>query len=180
MESAYDRDRSLLTPEQYFLMLMYNGNSLFHQRQYRKADSMYRKALQARKCLTKAKNATPYSNNYENLTEMFPETEICYKIAICLEYTKQIPEAISILQSVPNKHRTIKMNMLLGKLSQQTGRHSNAVLTYKMVLRECPFNLEAIKALMMNGFNDVEIELIISGCEFRFYFLFVFINCVQK
>lgn len=59
MESAYDRERSLLTPEQYFLMLMYNGNSLFQQQQYRRADLVYRSALQARKSL---KSTHPGSN----------------------------------------------------------------------------------------------------------------------
>lgn len=165
MESAYDRDRSLLTNEQYFLLQMYNGNSLFNERQYQKAESVYRKALFARKSLIKSKNATPYSNNYENLTEMFPETEICYKLAQCLEHTKQLTEAICVLQLVAHKHRTIKMNMMIGRLFQQTGRLVNAVMTLKTVLRDCPFNLEVIKSLMMLQVSDVEIESIISGCK---------------
>lgn len=165
IENAYDRDRSLLTPEQYYLLHVYNANSLFHERHYRKAEMVYRKALLARKFLTKAKNATPFTNNYENLTEMFPETDICYKLAQCLEATKQLTEAAAVLQSIPKPQRSVKINMLLGKLSQQTGRHIHALNSFRTVLFECPFNLEAIKWLMMLGVKDSDIETIISGCK---------------
>lgn len=144
---------------------MYNANSLFHERHYRKAEMVYRKALQARKMLIKAKNATPYTNNYENLTEMFPESEVCFKLAQCLDATKQLVEAANVLHSIPKQQRTVKVNMLLGKLSQQTGRHNHAQSAFRMVLTECPFNLEAIKWLMLLGMKDCDIETVISGCE---------------
>lgn len=167
MESAYDRERSLLTPEQYFLMLMYNGNSLFQQQQYRRADLVYRSALQARKSLTKTKPGTVFSNNYENLADMFPDHEIRYKLALCMEITKNHAEAATMLQSISNKQRTPKVNMLLGKLSQMLGKDANAISAYKMVLREMPMNLEAMKMLLMLGVTALEIDIIITECEYE-------------
>lgn len=163
MENAYDRDRSLLTNEQYFLMHMYNGNSLYHERQYRKAEMVYRKALVARRSLVKAKHATPYTNNYENLTEMFPEIDVTYRLAQCLEATKQMQEAMNVLLTIPAPQRAVKMNMLLAKVSQQVNRYLVTQNALRAVLTECPFNLEAIKCLMMLGARACEIETIISG-----------------
>lgn len=173
MESAYDRDRSLLTPEQYFLMLMYNGNSLFNQQQYRRADLVFRSALQARKSLTKTRPTTVFLHYYGNLAEMFPDHEIRYKIALCMELTKNVTEAITMLQSISNKQRTPKVNMLLGKLSQRAGKYLNAVSAFKMVIRESPLNLEAIKSLLMLGVTDLEIDIIIAECNCENRILFV-------
>lgn len=162
MESAYDRERSLLTFEQYFLMLMYNGNSLFKQQQYRRADLVYRSALQARKSLTKSKAGSVFANNYEHLTEKFPDHEIRFKLAQCLETTKNHAEAITMLQSIPSKQRTPKINMMLGKLAHMQGKDAIAITAYRMVLREMPMNLEAMKMLLMLGVTASEIDIIIA------------------
>lgn len=165
MESAYDRDRSLLTPEQYFLMLTFYGNSLFQQQQYRRADLLYRSALQARKSLSKTKPVTVFSNNYGNLADMFPDQEIKYRLAVCMEITKNHAEAVAMLQSISNKQRTPKVNMLLGKLSHMLGKDANAISAYKMVLREMPLNLEVIKSLLTLGVTALEIDIIITECN---------------
>lgn len=165
METAYQKNRSLLTAEQYFLMLMYNGNSLFHQKQYRKADLIYRSALIARKTIIKTKPPTILSINYENLVEMFPDHEIRYKIAVCMEVLGNLPEALATLNGISNRQRTLKINMMIGKLSVQAGRYVNAITAYKMVVRECPLNLDAIKGLLSLGVSDLDISNIVSESE---------------
>lgn len=166
MEASYDSDRTLLTPDQYFIMLMYNGNSLFQQQQYRRAEVAYRSALQARKSVTKIKPGIVLLSNYENVAETFPEHEIRYKLAVCMEITKNYAEAVSMLQSISNKQRTPKINMLLGKLSRTLGKDANAISAYKMVLRETPLNLEAIKMLLLLGVSSTDLDLIIAECKF--------------
>lgn len=166
MRSAYNTDRSLLTPEQYFLTLVYHANSLFQQHQYRKADLTFREALLARKQLAKSKSSTVVTNNYENLINQFPDYEIRYKSAMCLEKEKKNTEAITMLQSIPTKQRTLKINMLLGKLCERVGRVANAVSALKMVLKECPLNLEAIKLLLSLSVTELEIDIIIADCKF--------------
>lgn len=170
MKSAYNLDRTLLTPEQYFLTLVYNGNSLFQQQQYRKADLSYREALIARKSLTKTKPSTARSNNFENMADKFPDCEIRYKSALCLDMEKKSLEAITMLQSIPVKQRTLKVNMLLGKLCERNGRDAHAILALKSVLKESPLNLEAIKLLMSLSVTELEINIMIAGGMCIFYF----------
>lgn len=105
------------------------------------------------------------SINYENLVEMFPEHEIRYKIAVCMELIKNIPEALTVLNSISNKQRTLKVNMMLGKLSLTVGKYANAITAFKMVVRESPMNLEAMKALMSLGVSDLDISNIVSECK---------------
>lgn len=176
LESKYDSDRSLLTPEQYFLTLVYNANSLFHQRQYRKADTVYRGALIARRAIVKTKPPTVMSINFENMVEMFPDHEIRYKIALCMEHTNNLAEALSILNSISNRQRTSKINMLIGKLSIQSGKYACAVSAYKMVVRECPMNFDAMKGLLLLNVSDMDICNIIneSKCKSNFSDFYLF------
>lgn len=143
-------------------MLMYNANSLFHQKQYRRADTVYRGALIARRAIVKTKPPTVMSINFENMVEMFPDHEIRYKIALCMELTNNIPEALAILNTISNRQRTLKINMMIGKLSLQSGKYACAITAFKMVVRECPLNLEAMKGLSSLNVSDMEISNIIN------------------
>lgn len=124
MEAAYDRDRSTLIPEQYFLLQIYSANSHFYRKQYRKAEHIYRIALVARKAIVKNKSAM--SMNFENLVEVFPEHEVRYKIALCLEQINEMGEALSALNAISNRQRNLKINMMIGKLSMLLGKCQNA------------------------------------------------------
>lgn len=160
MEASYERDRSLLIPEQYFLLQMYSANSHFFRRQFRKAEHIYRIALVARKAIVKSKH--PMSMNFENLVEAFPEQEVRYKIALCLEQVNEASEALSALNNISNRQRNLKINMMIGKLSMQLGKCQNAETAFKAVVRESPMNLEAMKGLLSLGVSELEISNIIS------------------
>lgn len=163
MEAAYERDRSVLIPEQYFLLQMYSANSHFFRKQYRKAEHIYRIALVARKAIVKSKN--PMSMNFENLVEMFPEHEVRYKVAICLEQMSEMSEALAALNSISNRQRNLKINMMIGRLSMQLGKCQSAETAYKAVVRESPMNLEAMKGLLTLGVSELEISNIVSESE---------------
>lgn len=141
---------------------MYYANSLFQLKQYRSALIVFRNGLQERKGLIKAKNSSGQQTNADMPWEMFTDAEICYKMALCLEQTKQIQEAINTLDWLPQRLHTIKMNMLEAKLLQQTGRHISALIYYKAVLRECPFHMEAIRNALIAGASESDVEAIIS------------------
>lgn len=162
MEAAYDRDRSVLTPEQYFLMLMYNGNSLYNDQQFRRANIVYRSALQARKSLTKKRPSTAFTTNLETLVDLFPDHDVRYRIAVCLEASKSYYEAIEMLQSIPDNIRPTKGDMLLAKLFFRVGKVASAEAMYKLALQENPLNLEAIKMLLILGVTSDEINAINS------------------
>lgn len=163
MEASYERDRSLLIPEQYFLLQIYSANSHFYRKQYRKAEHIYRIALVARKAIVKSKNSM--SMNFENLVEMFPEHEVRYKIACCLEQMNEMGEALSALNGISNRQRNPKINMMIGKLSMLLGKCQGAEMAYKAVVRESPMNLEAMKGLLSLGVSEMEISNIIAESE---------------
>lgn len=166
MESVFDSDRSMLTAEQYFMMLMFNANSLFQERQYQHADNVYRSALIARKPFDKKKSPMPYSNEHSKYMETFKDPEIRFKIAQCLDITKNTQEAITMLESIPDRVRPPKADMLLGKLCRKVEHLASAEHLYDMALRMNPFNFEAIKMLLLDlGVTDVEVEPVIKSCE---------------
>lgn len=145
-----DRDHSFLTLEQHFLTYIYYGNSLYYEREYRKSEKNLRQALQIFKSIKQKKLKT-------TLSEQFPDIEITYKLAICLERTKQISQSLTLIDSIPLKKRTPKINMLFGRLLRYIGQHRTAIGPLREVLRECPLNLEAIIALLKVGISSKEI-----------------------
>lgn len=72
--------------------------------------------------------------------------------------------ALAILNTLPNRQRTLKINMMIAKLSLQTGKFACAVNAYKQIVRESPVNLEAIKGLLALNVTDIEISGIIHQC----------------
>lgn len=111
--------------------------------------------------------------NFENLVEMFPEHEIRYKIALCLEQIHETSEALAALNGISNRQRNLKVNMMIGKLSMQLGKCTNAETAFKAVVRESPMNLEAMRGLLSLGVSDMEISNIIVECMWNSFAEFV-------
>lgn len=158
--TMYNNDRSSLTPERYFLSLMYYGISLYEERQFRRAEDMFKSAMQAKNAVIKIKSS--FGSVYDVGLDPFPDADIRLRRAQCLEATREIPEAISLLQGIPLKQRTVKMNMLLAKLLQHKDYDIAAIAPLKAVLKECPLNMEAIKGLIALGVKAPEINSILA------------------
>lgn len=171
MEGAYEKDRKALMSEQYFLLQIYNANSYFHQKQYRKAESIYRIALISRKSIVKGNTAL--ARHLDTIIETYPEQEIRYKIDLCLEQVNEITEAFLILTAIYIRFRTPKINMMIGKLSVQLGKTEQAVTAFETALYENPLNLEAIKALFALGVHEVEISKYYTGSKLKRLLLFL-------
>ncbi|GAB0099265.1 anaphase-promoting complex subunit 7 [Sergentomyia squamirostris] len=156
---SYDRHRHILSHQDHFLTLMYYGDALWHEHRYRKAESKYRQALQAKKILTKLKTLS--NKQTTEPADIFPETEIKFKIAKCLVEVKQSGEAITILQSIPVKQRSPKINALYGRLSQYNGHDRCAVSSYKEVLKECPLAVDIMEGLLQLGVKGIEVNSLV-------------------
>lgn len=165
MEAAYEQNRSSLYPEQYFLLQIYTANCHFHRKQYRKARGMYDLALIARQKILRRETRTPFIQNLETVIETFPEHEIRYKKALCSEQLNEPNEALTALVDVPSRQRNLKINMMIGKLSMQTGKHKQADLAYRLVIRESPLNLEAIRALLTLNLTGQDISNLLVDCK---------------
>lgn len=177
--TAYNHDRSVLTPEQYFLTLAYYASSLFEERQYRRAEEYFTHALQAKKSVMKLKSSfvtTVFETGVGGGSDLFPEVELRYKLALSMEATRQIPEAVLVLQALSSKQRSPKFNMLLAKLLQHNGSDKGAIVPLKAVLKECPLNLEAIKGLLALSVKATEIHQLIGDGEFKVVFSYFLLS----
>ncbi|XP_012288203.1 anaphase-promoting complex subunit 7 [Orussus abietinus] len=160
--SVSDHNGDLLPAHAKFLVYVHCADSHFHLGKYRKAESLYKKSLQFRKCLLKSKEAakTPQDGQKDVLSDI----DIKYQIHNCLVKLKNPREALQVLQSIPGKQRTAKINMALAKMFQDQGMERSAITTYKEVLRECPLALEAAEGLLSLGVKGVEVNSLVVGC----------------
>ncbi|XP_034945414.1 anaphase-promoting complex subunit 7 isoform X2 [Chelonus insularis] len=160
--SLTDHNNDLLNPTSKFLIYVHCADSYLHLADYRKAESFYRKSLQFRKFLLKSKNGAKPINqdNYKDLTS---DNDIKYQIHVCLMKMKNQFEALQVLQSIPGKQRTAKINMALAKIFHEQGMERSAITTYKEVLRECPLALEAAEGLLSLGVKGIEVNSLIVG-----------------
>ncbi|KAK7793833.1 hypothetical protein R5R35_014328 [Gryllus longicercus] len=155
-----DHDAESLPPPAKFQTFVFYGDSLFYLGQYRKAEGIYRRALQFKKTLMKSK-AKPQDSSHK---ELMPDIDIKYQIHLCHVHLKQNHQAMMVLQSIPGRQRTAKINMALGKLYRLGGMERSAVSCYKEVLRECPLALEAAEGLLRLGVKGVEVNsLMLEG-----------------
>uniref|UniRef100_A0A1L8DX41 Putative anaphase-promoting complex apc subunit 7 n=1 Tax=Nyssomyia neivai TaxID=330878 RepID=A0A1L8DX41_9DIPT len=157
--SSHERHR-ILSPQEHFLTLMYYGDALWNEHRYRRSENFYRIALQAKKVLVKSKS--PANKQATEQSDIFPETEeIKFKIAKCLVELKQTQEAITVLQSIPVKQRSPKINALYGRLSHHNGHDRCAVSSYKDVLKNCPLALNIMDGLLQLGVKGIEVNSLV-------------------
>ncbi|XP_043275656.1 anaphase-promoting complex subunit 7 [Venturia canescens] len=159
--SLSDHNGDLLPAHAKFHVYVHCADSHFHLGKFRKAESLYKKSLQFRKCLLKSKGAT--KPPIEGHKDLLSDIDIKYQIHLCLVKLKNQQEALQVLQSIPGKQRTAKVNMALAKIFQEQGMERSAITTYKEVLRECPLALEAAEGLLALGVKGVEVNSLIVG-----------------
>ncbi|XP_054707441.1 anaphase-promoting complex subunit 7-like [Uloborus diversus] len=150
----------MLTFTMKYQTLVYYADSLVSLKEYKKAESLYRKALQLKKSLAKNKGKTqPFPQG-----EVTSEVDVKFKAHQCLVNLKQYPQAIALLETISAKQRTPSVNMALAKLYHQNGMERSAITSYKEVLKECPFAVEAAEGLLTLGVKVTEvIALMFSG-----------------
>ncbi|XP_037092477.1 anaphase-promoting complex subunit 7-like [Pollicipes pollicipes] len=146
-------------PVHKYQTLVYSANSLFQLRDIKRAEAFYKKALQYRKSLAKVKG-----KQLEFPKDCTSEIDVKYQLHLCYVHQKQFFQATGILESVPAKQRTVKVNMALGQLYQQCGTERPAITAYKEVLRECPLAMEAAQGLLQMGVKGTEVAcLMVNG-----------------
>uniref|UniRef100_A0A8C5UQL8 Anaphase promoting complex subunit 7 n=1 Tax=Microcebus murinus TaxID=30608 RepID=A0A8C5UQL8_MICMU len=103
----------LFSPSQKYQLLVYHADSLFHDKEYRNAVSKYTMALQQKKALSKTSKVRPSTGNSASTpqSQCLPsEIEVKYKMAECYTMLKQDKDAIAILDGIPSRQRTPKVN----------------------------------------------------------------------
>ena len=88
---------------------IYHGDALLKMKEWKRAEAVYRDALQSRKHFVKVESGDQC------------EMDAKIKLHTCYVSMGQINQAINILQSISSKNRTAKINMALGRLYHQNG-----------------------------------------------------------
>lgn len=164
LATLLQNDRNVATPEMEYQVLLFSGNAYYHERNFRAASKQYEAALLMRKTMLRVKNTQLVS--IEITCEQFAELETRYRLAKCYRELDEDHKAITILQALPLKSRTPKVNMLLAELWQygQNVDNVEAIAAYKEVLGDCPMALNAIEELLMLGVDGIEVNsLVVNG-----------------
>ncbi|CDQ67110.1 unnamed protein product [Oncorhynchus mykiss] len=150
----------LFSPSQKYQLLVYHADAIFHDKEYRNAACKYNMALQQKKVLSKTSKVRPSTGGTASSlqSQSFPsEIEVKYKIAECYAILKLDKDAIAVLDGIPSRQRTPKINMMLANLYRKAGHERSAVTSYKEVLRQCPLALDAIIGLLSLSVKGAEV-----------------------
>lgn len=106
MLSLSEHNSDLLPIHGRFHIYVYYADAHFYLGKYKRAEALYKKSLQFRKCLLKSKGAT---KPLEGQKDLPTDVDIKFQIHLCLIKLKNPQEALQVLQSIPGKQRTPKV-----------------------------------------------------------------------
>lgn len=144
------------------------ADALYGKKEYRRALNIYKQALQ--QCRVNPKQgvtsggriALPVGNRSLSASpthaSAINEHEVKYKIGLCHLSLHDARAALSEMEGIPSKARTLRINLTLARLYRITGYERAAIAFYKDCLRQCPFILEAVVALAELGVNPKEMH----------------------
>ncbi|PON88273.1 N-terminal acetyltransferase A, auxiliary subunit [Trema orientale] len=139
------------------------GDTLFREREYRRAIHTYKQALQyykiskhnsttSRSSLSSNRSSSPNSFNISAINE----NEVKFKVASCHCALNENRQALAEMEQI-SKGRNLQMNLLMGKLYRYSRNNRSAITCYKECLRQCPYVIEAITALAELGVSAKDI-----------------------
>lgn len=138
------------------------ADSLLELKEWKRAETIYRQVLQAKKHSRSLKPQMPsliISNSpaatSDNSSEM---EEIKYKLYQCYLGLGQVSQARNILESISTRSRTVRVHMALAKLYHTANMERPAIAAYREVVRECPLAVEAVRGLLQLGVKPREIQ----------------------
>ncbi|CAN6326698.1 unnamed protein product [Urochloa humidicola] len=149
--------------------LVLHGDALYGEKEFRRALNAYKQAIQYSRSIPRQATSNIRSSvsatgrspspNSSNLLS-FNENEVKFKIALCHSALCEHREALQEMEGIPSKVRTLKMNLMLGKLYRISRNTRSAAVCYKECLRQCPYVFEAITALAEMGLSAKEFSLL--------------------
>ncbi|KAJ4956773.1 hypothetical protein NE237_013556 [Protea cynaroides] len=141
------------------------GDSLYGEKEYRRALYAYKQALQHCKIIpkqnTSSRSSLSTSNRSSSPNSMnisaINENEVKFKITLCHCALSENRAALAEMEGIPSKARTLRMTLTMGKLYRNSRHNRAAIACYKECLRHCPYILEAITDLAELGVSAKDI-----------------------
>ncbi|XP_077996045.1 anaphase-promoting complex subunit 7-like [Glandiceps talaboti] len=154
--SASEHNPDVLTMPQKYQVQVWYGDALYEEGDCHRAEMVYKRALQIKRVLNRSRVRGVQSTNTTD-PDLPNEVDVKYRIHECHCRLKRLKEAVGVLESIPAKHRTPKVNMALAKLYQKAGLDRSAITYFREVLKECPMALEAVLCLLSLGVKGAEV-----------------------
>ncbi|XP_050371828.1 anaphase-promoting complex subunit 7 [Argentina anserina] len=158
-----------VTPQLKAESLVLLADSLFRDREFRRAIHTYKQALQFCKTISKTNPTSTRSSLTSNRSSSpsvfnlsgINEDEVKFKIASCHSALSEYGAALAEIDNIPGKMRSLQMNLLMGKLFRYSRQNRSAVSCFKECLRSCPYVFDAIIALAELGVSAKDITSLI-------------------
>ncbi|EDW82032.2 uncharacterized protein Dwil_GK25583 [Drosophila willistoni] len=161
MNTLLQNDQNVATAEMKYQVMLYLSSANYIERNFRLASKQLESAIRMRKTLVRQKNTSTYLSAIESSYAQFADVELRYRLAICFKELAEPTLAISMMQTVPSKMRTPKMNMLLARLQHHVRSKTEAIAAYKEVLSECPLSLSSIESLLELGMEGSDVNSLV-------------------
>ncbi|CAI5956673.1 unnamed protein product [Closterium sp. NIES-64] len=84
------------------------------------------------------------------------KAEVRLRVAECYVALKEVKPALTELEAVPHRLRSLRLNLLLARLYRSSSYDRAALTAYKECLRQCPFAMEAVTAVGQLGLSAKE------------------------
>ncbi|CAI5532339.1 unnamed protein product [Closterium sp. Naga37s-1] len=84
------------------------------------------------------------------------KAEVRLRVAECYVALKEVKPALTELEAVPHRLRSLRLNLLLARLYRSSSYDRAALAAYKECLRQCPFAMEAVTAVVQLGLTAKE------------------------
>ncbi|CAI5466342.1 unnamed protein product, partial [Closterium sp. Yama58-4] len=84
------------------------------------------------------------------------KAEVRLRVAECYVALKEVKPALTELEAVPHRLRSLRLNLLLARLYRSSSYDRAALAAYKECLRQCPFAMEAVTAVAQLGLSAKE------------------------
>lgn len=130
------------------------GDAVYAKKEYKRALSIYRQAIQQKK-----PNQTRITSSGISTNE---EARLKLKESKCLIGMDKLNDALRELESVPNKLRDVSFNICFGKLCRDVGMKRSAITALKDALLHAPSAIEVIEILVSLGVEAGEITAILD------------------
>uniref|UniRef100_H2YD25 Anaphase-promoting complex subunit 7 n=1 Tax=Ciona savignyi TaxID=51511 RepID=H2YD25_CIOSA len=151
--------KDLFGGHQQYEILVYNADSLFLNKEHKKAEVVYRKALSWHKSMPKNLKSSAISPEIDLL-------HVKFRIYECCMIDGNEDSALEALLRIEERQRSVKVNYALAKLYQARHLRRNSINCYKEVLRSCPLALDcAVELLRLGEHPNVVISIMNVGCN---------------
>lgn len=144
------------------------ADALYGKKEYKRALHFYRQALQQcrvgpkQSLNTGSRNVLPMGSRSLSASpthvSALNDYEVKYKIGLCHLAVHDARSALSEMEGIPSKARTLRINLTLARVYRITGYERAAITCYKECLRQCPYVMEAIIALAELGVPQKEMQ----------------------